>query len=306
LGNRRGFAPLTLFTLLACAACSSPSRDHPAGALTDDAVTVASFDFAESEVLAEIYSQALEGRDFHVQRAFDIGPRELVAPALSRGLVELVPEYAGTAVQFLSLGAEVPGVDVGGTHQALVRAAAGHRLSALAPAPAQSANTFVVASRLANRFGLRSLSDLAAVAPRLTLGGPPECPTRPSCLVGLRRTYGLEFKAFVSLDAGGPLTRQALRNGDIDVALLFTTDPAVSSEGIVELADDRGLQPAENVTPLVNTEVVERWGPELVAVVDEVSRRLTTADLRDLNALVASGTPVSVAAADWLKAEELS
>ena len=81
LGTRRGFAPLTLISLLACAACSSPSSDHPAAdALTDDTVTVASFNFAESEVLAEIYSQALEGRGVAVRRAFDLGPREFVAP----------------------------------------------------------------------------------------------------------------------------------------------------------------------------------------------------------------------------------
>jgi osmoprotectant transport system substrate-binding protein len=307
-GAPRVLALLAAGSLVALGAgCGGGSESRqPTSVLDDDAITVGSFDFAESELLAEIYSQALEREDFHVQRAFRIGPRELVAPALSRGLVELVPDYAGTAVQFLSLGAGVPGVDVGGTHQALVRAAAGHRLTALAPAPAQTANTFVVARGLAERFGLRSLSDLAAVAPQLTLGGPPECPARPSCLVGLRKTYGLDFERFVSLDAGGPLTQQALRNGDIDVALLFTTDPAVTSEGIVELADDRSLQPAENVTPLVNTEVVDRWGPDLVAVIDEVSRRLTTAELRDLNAVVASGATVPVAAADWLKAEELS
>jgi osmoprotectant transport system substrate-binding protein len=105
------------------------------------------------------------------------------------------------------------------------------------------------------------------------------------------------------LDPGGPLTRQALRNGEIDVALLFTTDPAIEGEGLVELIDDRNLQPAENVTPFIRSEVVERWGDDVVGVIDRVSRVLTTAAVRELNA-AASGEPgsddaASVAAA-WL------
>ena len=102
-------------------------------------------------------------------------------------------------------------------------------------------------------------------------------------------TYGLTFKHVASLDAGGPLTRQALREGAVDVALLFTTDPAIDSEGFVELDDDQALQPAENVTPLVRSELVDRWGADFVDVVDAVSEHLTTAELRKLNAEVANG-----------------
>ena len=145
------------------------------------------------------------------------------------------------------------------------------------------------------------------MASRLVIGGPPECPTCPLCLLALQRGYGLRFKEFVPLDAGGPLTRQALDTRAIDVALLFTSDPAIGNAGYVELADDRGLQPAENVTPLIRRSVVEQFGPELVERVDAVSARLTTNGLRSLNAEVAGGrATVASVAAGWLQSEGLT
>ena len=128
----------------------------------------------------------------------------------------------------------------------------------LEPAPAQNVNALVVTRETAQRYTLHDVSDLEGFAPRFVLGRPPECPTRPFCLVGLEQTYGLSFKEFVPLDAGGPLTRSALDHGVIDVAVLFSTDPAIDE--VVELADDRGLQPAENVTPLVRRFVVAQSG----------------------------------------------
>jgi osmoprotectant transport system substrate-binding protein len=297
---------VALLAVVACSGSGSGSgRQAPGASGNGDPVTVGSFNFDENQLLAELYSQALEGGGFQVRRAFDLGPREFVAPALAGGLVDLVPEYAGTALQFLSLGSVQAGGDVADTHRALVQALASTPVTALAPAPAQDANTFVVTRRTAELHGLRTLSDVAAVAPQLTFGGPPECSTRPFCLLGLERVYGLRFKEVVSLDAGGPLTRQALSEGAVDMALLFTTDPAIEGEDVVELVDDRDLRPAENVTPLVRTQVVDRGGPKLVTLVDAVSGRLTTDDLRGLNALVAGGADVGATATSWLKAQGL-
>ena len=129
-------------------------------------ITVGSFDFTESVVLAEVYSQALEEAGFRVERAFDLGPREFVAPALDDGLIELLPEYAGTAAEFHSLGAAEPTDDVAATHAELQRAIAGRSFVALAPAPAQDVNTFVVTAATAERLDLATLSDLADVAGR--------------------------------------------------------------------------------------------------------------------------------------------
>jgi osmoprotectant transport system substrate-binding protein len=286
--------------------CSSDSSTRAGSAdsltaqLNDDAVTVGSFDFTESAVLAEVYSQGLEAAGFTVHRAFRLGPREFVGSALSTGLVEFVPDYAGTAAQFFSLGKAAPTVDATAAHQELADALGGEHVVALNSAPAQDANTFVVKRATAARLKLHKLSDLKGVAGDLAFGGPPECPARPLCLQGLAHTYGLKFGSVVTTDAGGPLTHTALDEGIVDVALLFTTDPQIADDDLVELADDRGLQPAESVTPLVRTEVLDRLGSDVVATTNAISAKLTTDVVRQLNrAADEPGSDVGAVAAAW-------
>ena len=291
---------LALALIVSGPACG-PDVPSPTSTLNDDAITVASFEFPESMVLGEIYAQALEAEGFNVKRQLGIGPRELVEPSLERGLVELVPEYAGSALDFLAGGEDLATSDEELTHARLVDAFSERGVDVLTPAPAQNQNGFAVTRATAERHGLEAISDLAAIDEDFALGGPPECPERPLCLEGLESTYGLEFDRFVTLDAGGPLTVSALRAGTVDVALLFTTDAAIQENDFVLLEDDRGLQPAENVTPVVRDEVIERHGDRFVGVVDAVSRLITTAELRALNASVAleGASPERVAAA-WL------
>ena len=285
---------------------SQPASDVERGALRDDAITVASFDFPESELLAQVYGQALQAAGYNVRFEIGLGPREFVQPALAHGLVELVPEYAGSALQFVTLGGSQPTADVDATSAALERALDERGLMALAPAAAQDANAVVVTRTLADRFDLDEIGDLRTVAADLTFGGPPGCPDRPFCLGGLGTVYGLEFARFVPLDVGGPLTHQALVRGHVDVALLFTTDPSIAADDLVVLADDLALQPAENVTPVVHRAVVDRWGAPVVDVVDAVSARLTTAGLLALNGRVVAGDPTPAVAADWLRTEGLA
>jgi osmoprotectant transport system substrate-binding protein len=250
-------------------------------------------------VLAEIYAQALEGRGFRVERALGIGPRELVEPALQRGLVELVPEYAGSALTFIG-GSAASDEEV--THQQLVDALGTRGLTALSPAPAQDRNAFAVLASTAEELGVRTLSDLVPHAGEIAFGGPTECEQRDLCLRGLEGAYGLRFKEFVPLDAGGPLTIQALLGGTIGVGLLFTSDPAIDGGDLVELVDDRGLQPAENVTPVVLQSTLERFGSRFADAVNSVSALLRTSDLRQMNAALAAGrSPFAVARA-WLLA----
>jgi osmoprotectant transport system substrate-binding protein len=287
--------------VVALTACGGDGPTAPSvSPLNDDIITVGSFDFAESAVLAEVYSQGLEAAGYKVRREFRLGPREFVGPALSTGLVEFVPEYAGTASEFYSLGHADPTGDPDVTHAELDSAFGGQHLEALAAAPAEDANTFVVTQTTAQRFHLSTLSDLHTVAGKLRFGGPPECPKRPLCLKGLADTYDATFGAVVTLDTGGPLTREALKNGLVDIALMFTTDPAIAEDSFVELADDRGLQPAESITPVVRTEIVDHWGPDLVRSVNAVSARLTTSAVRDLNSAAGqAGADVAAVAAAW-------
>jgi osmoprotectant transport system substrate-binding protein len=287
---------------LVLSACTSSTVPAAEQARQQNAViTVGSFDFPESVLLAEIYGQALAAGGFPVRVLPNLGPRELVEPALMNDLLQVVPEYAGSALEFISLGHRLATADVQDTNRALASLLAHQGLLAARPAAAQDANAIVVTAATAARYRLRSIADLAAVAPRLVFGGPPECPQRPYCLRGLQQTYGLRFKTFVSLDAGGPLTLQALRAGYVAVALLFTTDPSISAQHLVVLADTRSLQPAENVTPVVRRDLVARYGPRLLTLLNAVSARLTTNSLRALDAQVElAGHDPRLVAGAWL------
>jgi osmoprotectant transport system substrate-binding protein len=287
---------------LGAGAADGAARRDP---LRDSTVTVGSFDFAESRLLAELYAQALESHGVPVRRVLGVGPREVLLPAMAGGLVEFVPEYAGTVLRFTSVRADASDADPATAHRRLRRNLEQIGVEALDAAPAEDANTFVVTRETAARHGLVALSDLEPVAGELAFGGPPECPTRPLCLAGLERVYGLRFGDVIELDAGGPLTKQALRSRAVDVALLFSTDPDLATGRFVELVDDRALQPAENVTPLVRRELLDRLGTRLTGPVDAVSAALTTEELRELNAEVQSGAPVRVVARRWLDARGL-
>ena len=294
----------------ALAACSSASGPAPSAAAPASGhglvLSIGSFNFPESVLLAEIYGQALAAAKFPVRILPNLGPREVVDPALMDGQLQLVPEYVGSALKFFSLGRQSRIPDAAAARKALATAVAGHGLTVARPAPAQDANAIVVTAATAARYRLRSIADLATVAPGLTLGGPPECPGRAYCLPGLKRVYGLRFKAFTPLDSGGPLTLQALEAGYIGVAVLFTTNPSIRAQHLVALADDRGLQPAENVTPLVRTDAIARYGPRLLAVLDRVSARLDTGALRALDARVElAGQDPQLVAGSWLRARGL-
>jgi osmoprotectant transport system substrate-binding protein len=269
-------------------------------------ITVGSFDFPESVLLAHLYAGALSARGYPVRVLPDLGSRELVEPALMTGLVQLVPEYIGSALEFVSLGRAHATADVAATATALAKAMAARGIVIARPALAQDANAIVVTGATASRYRLRTISDLVRVAPGLVFGGPPECPERPDCLPGLRRTYGLQFRAFAALDAGGPLTRQALAAGDIGAALLFTTDPAIGAGHLVELADNRDLQPAENVIPVIRRATADRYGPGLLAALDAVSVRLSTDALTALDAQVElGGRDPRAVARSWLREQGL-
>lgn len=265
---------------------------------------MASFSFTESRVLAEVYTQALRGAGYPVERSPEAASRELLEPALEQGKVDLVPEYVGSALAFVEQGSAGRSADAYPRLQAVFAA---RGVTVPAPSPGQDQNGLVVTRTTAERLRLRRISDLSPVAPQLVLGGPPECPERPLCLPGLRSTYGLAFKQFRTLDASGPGTVGALEVGDVDVAVMFTTDPRLGGGDLVLLEDDRGLQPPENVVPVVRTAVVNRHGPGLVAVLDRVTARLTTDELRALNRRVAlDGRSPARAAAEWLAAQGLA
>jgi osmoprotectant transport system substrate-binding protein len=140
------------------------------------------------------------------------------------------------------------------------------------------------------------------IAGTLVLGGPPECPQRPFCAKGLTDTYGISFKEFKPLDAGGPITVEAVKGGDVDVGLLFTSDPAIAANGFVLLEDDKHLQLADNLVPVVRQEVLDA-SPGMADLLNGIMARLSQAELTNLNkSVTVDGQDPDAAAQAWLTA----
>jgi glycine betaine/choline ABC-type transport system substrate-binding protein len=141
------------------------------------------------------------------------------------------------------------------------------------------------------------------LASTLILGGPPECPERPFCAIGLKDKYGIEFKEFKPLDSGGPITVEAVKGGQVDVGVLFTSDPAIEVNGFVLLEDDKQLQLADNIIPVLRQEVLDA-NPKVADVLNLVMSRLTQEELTKLNKEATVDTkPVPDVAKDWIAAQ---
>ncbi len=298
-GRHRRVAVLLLCAaLLGCRDGGEPPAEARA-----DGIRVASFDFIESRVLGELYASALEDAGLPVNRRLALGPREVVVPALEQGHVDLVPEYAGSALQFLTGTADA----APGSVRAELDAALEERgLQALAFARGQDQNGVVVATTTAEQHGLRVVTDLAPVADRFTFGGPPECSVRPLCLLGLRERYGLVFRSFVPFDSRAA-TAESLLAGQIDVGMLETVDAHLSDTRLRLLQDDRALQPPENVVPVLRRAVLAEHGSSVAATLDAVTATLTTQALVELDRqAVLDRRPLDEIATDWLRAHDLA
>lgn len=291
--RKRTIGAMIIAVALVATACSSGG-----GSKDGSTIVIGSAGFSESALVAEMYAQVLEADGYNVERKFNLGSREIYATALESGEIHLVPEYTGSALTYKGGTATS---DVEATASELRTVWAQDGITVLDPAQAQDKNGFVVTKAMADANGLATVSDLTKLNGSLALGGPPECPDRPFCLLGLQETYGLVFAEFKPLDAGGSLTVTALKEGEIDVALLFTTDGVIVAEGFVLLEDDQGLQPAENIVPAIAMSIVDEYGEDLTSVLNALSAKLTTEALTELNRRVSyeGEDPVAVAK-EWL------
>ena len=274
---------LTLFF----GACGSGEGDNgdtgdTGGTEEKAAVTVGAVQFAENQIVAEMYAQVLENAGYEVDKQLTLGSREILQPALEEGEIDVAPEYLGSLLLFLDPEAAASG-DAQNNVDLLTPLLEEKGITLLEPSEANDTNAFVVTQETADEHGLTTMSDLADVAGDLTLGGPPECPKRPFCIPGLKETYGVEFGEFVPLDVGGPLTVEALDSGEIDVALLFSTSSVIGDKGWVVLEDDQSLQTAENITPVVGDEVLD---DEMEELLNAVSAALDTETMTELNGRV--------------------
>lgn len=268
-------AALVALSLIAAACNGEPGGDGERGTITVGAVG-----FAENQIVAEMYAQVLEDAGYTVERQLNLDSREILQPAMEGGEIDLAPEYLATLAVFL--GAE-PSPDPDELVEPLNEALGEREQTLLEYSDAVDTNAFVVTRATANEHGLSRVSDLQPVAGEMTLGGPPECPEREFCIPGLEQVYGITFGDFVPLDVGGPLTVEALNQGEIDVALLFSTDGAIEAFDFVLLEDDRGLQQADNIAPVIRTDALS---DEIEGLLNSVSAALDTAKMTELNGRV--------------------
>jgi osmoprotectant transport system substrate-binding protein len=268
-------------------------------------VTIGSTNFSEQLILGELYAQILEANGYTVTRKFNLGNREIVFPALTSGQIDLEADYLATLLSFVNKNA-TGSTDPKVTAAALQKELDGKNLTVLDYAPAVDQNGFVVTKATADKYKLAKLSDVAPVGSQLVLGGPPECPTRPFCAPGLKSTYGITFKDFKPLDTGGPLTVTALKGGQIDVGVLFTSDSTIATNAFVLLDDDKHLQLSDNVAPVVRNDVLSKAPSDFKSLINSIAPKLTTAELTGLNkqADVDKMDPKDIAKT-WLKKQGL-
>jgi len=273
---------------------------------TGTTVVVASYDFVENQILAELYTQALRRAGVSAEVVTALGTREVVEPALEQGKVDLVVDYLGTALDFLVPATPLSHGTAEQVHAALLTEFAPRGVSVMPFAAAEDKNGFAVSAGFSSAEQVRRLSDLIPLADTLVLGGPPECPERRYCGMGLRQVYGLDFRTFKEMSTRSA-TATALETGEIDVGLLETTDPRLSGTALVLLEDDRGLQPRENVVPLVRTAMLTAYDGRIEAAIEPVTAGLTTAELIELNrAVEIESTTHASAAKAWLDRHPLT
>ena len=273
--------------------------------LSGEGVQVGSTNFSESQILANLFAESMAYSGIPSQ-VKELTTTEVVEPALERNQLQVMPGYLATFTEYLNAKKNGPSAPPVSSNNVASTLAAGQPLANAAgltilnPAAAQDQNAFAVTPAYAAANNLTTLSQLGVFSQTnpVILGAGPDCPTRPFCEPGLESTYGIKFSNFVSLDTGGPLTVQALLQGSINLGLVFSSSGFISAYDLQVLADDKHLQAADNVIPVVNTSAMT---PTMAAALNAVTAQLTTEDLQNMNAQVdlERKDPVDVARA-WL------
>lgn len=282
--------------MLAAAGCGGDSLegddagDSPSssgGGSDKGSVVVGGQDFTESQVLAAIYQKVLENDGYTVQTKL-VTTRDVYLPELSNGGVQIVPDYLAGLTDYLNTeengpdAAAVSSNDPDATLAALEPLAEAKGISILTPSEATDQNAFFVTSDFADENSLTTLSDLAALGQPLKLAGPEDCEGRADCEGGLTDVYGMDISQIVPLGFGTQQTKDAVKNGEADLGETGTTDGSLEDLGLVLLEDDKGMQPAQNLTPAVNADFLKS-NPDIEKLFDDLSAALTTDDLAAMN-----------------------
>lgn len=277
---------------------SQPAGGSTGGSAAAGAVKVGSADFPEAALLGEIYAQALEAKGMKVARQFNIGSRETYLKAITGGEVDVLPEYTGSLLNFYDKSASVTKPD---EVYAELQKKLPQGLTVLDKSAAEDKNSLVVTKDTAGQWSLKAIPDLAAHQADLTIGAPPEFKTRQQGLVGLKSVYNITPKEFRPLQSQA--TVEALKNGQVKAANIFSTDPSIAANGFVVLEDPKSLFGSDNVVPLVRSDKAD----SLKSALNAVSAKLDTTSLADMvKQVVVDKKDASTVAKAWLASAGLS
>ncbi len=281
------------------AGCSS-STNNGTGSATKPTIKIGATNFEEQEIVANLYGDVLVHAGYKVKVEPALGTRAVVVPAIEHGQIDLEPDYAASLLGFLHGGKPQPaGTQIATAIAADKAALSPFGVTVLPATAALDTNVFAVTKATASKDHLTTISSLAPYASKMTLGGPPECPTFSGCQAGLVSVYGLHFAGFKSLDEAGPLSVAALKNGEVQVVELFSSDGNVVSNNFVALADDKHLEGADYIVPVIRKSVDSAGVDRALNSLDE---KLTTDAISKLNLDVTADKQQPAAVAHtWLK-----
>ncbi|QNE76647.1 amino acid ABC transporter substrate-binding protein [Streptomyces finlayi] len=279
-------------SLAACGGDSLEKEKSGPGTASDSrkgSLVVGAASFTESKVLAELYAQVLAGAGYSTS-VTTVKNRELYEPSLEKGEIDVVPEYAATIAEFLN--AKVNGAseaakkpvasgDAAATVAALEKLATPLGLKVLPAGKAVDQNAFAVTKEFAEKNKLTTLSDLGRSKIKVKIAAGDECEVRPFCAPGLKKTYGIDVTGIDPKGVGTPQSKQAVKDGKVQLVLTTTTDAVLDSYGLVFLEDDKKLQNADNVLPVLNAK--DAGAPDIAEALGKLTGVLTTEDLAELN-----------------------
>ena len=301
--------------LLALSACSDTDPfavDQSSGGYSGGPIIIGSQQYYSNEIIAELYAQMMEKTGLTVTRQYQIGQREVYLPELEAGKIHVIPEYGGNLLEYYSktsasgspTAAATPSRTAGDTtsiQDTLLRTLP-HSLTVLNPAEATDQDSLTVTKATAQAHSLTSIGDLASLGRPITIAANSEFTTRPYGPKGLKAVYGVDASVTPVEDSGGPLTVKALTDGTVDVADIYSSDPAIRAKNLVILSDPQMLILPQNVTPLVSASLPA----SAATAINRVSALLTPDELRSLNQR-STGEKLSskTIATDWLTSKTL-
>jgi len=282
---------LAAATLLTGAACSNGGSggggsDTPGGG-DKGTISLSGQNFGEMQIMAAMYQKVLENAGYKVEVHL-VDTRDVYVPQLKSGAVDVVPDYLAGMADILNTqanGANAPSITKNSAQEtlaALKPLADDAGITMLQPAAATDQNAFAVTKDFAQQNNLTTLSDLGALGQPITLAAAPDCKGRSDCEGGLTGTYGINIAKILGTGFGSAETKDAVTSGEAQLGEVATTDGALDQENLVILQDDKGIQPAQNLIPAVNTAFLKD-NPDVATLLDKLSSTLTTSDLAALD-----------------------